>query len=292
MEIRPVDLPALRDQVVTSTEGRAALARRLFAENAAALSEADLFHVSEGMTMLAAQAAASMPNYLLAACDLPSRCGLIAFASPLTVIPFAGGHKIAISGVGWLEREEQGRAGASFLLLGGRDETISINDFTADQAEVLRAGWARLHPTAIHHHPFGDAVDKQITSVAHEGVVGDVADYCIAALKQVVTAWNLMGQAVAEVSEARYDRASIRRLAREGKQPERVRVITLRRPRAEGTGTETDREYHHQWIVRGHWRQQWYPVRQVHRPVWIAPHIKGPEGLPLLGGEKVYALRR
>jgi hypothetical protein len=69
-------------------------------------------------------------------------------------------------------------------------------------------------------------------------------------------------------------------------------VIELRRPKTSSGPGDGDREYHHQWIVRGHWRQQWHPKRQVHRPVWIAPHIKGPEGAPLIGGEKVYALKR
>jgi hypothetical protein len=50
----------------------------------------------------------------------------------------------------------------------------------------------------------------------------------------------------------------------------------------------SERDYQHQWVVRGHWRQQWYPSRNVHRPIWITPHIKGPEGAPLLGGERVF----
>jgi hypothetical protein len=68
-----------------------------------------------------------------------------------------------------------------------------------------------------------------------------------------------------------------------------VRVINLRRRAASTIAGQSDREYHHQWIVRGHWRDQWYASRGVHRPVWIAPHVKGPEGAPMLGGEKVHA---
>jgi hypothetical protein len=101
-----------------------------------------------------------------------------------------------------------------------------------------------------------------------------------------------MAQTVVSVEDAQYDRAAKRRFQRQGCEPPRVRVITLRRLAGSAASHESDREYHHQWIVRGHWRQQWFPARQVHRPVWIAPHIKGPEGAPLLGGEKVYAWRR
>jgi hypothetical protein len=54
--------------------------------------------------------------------------------------------------------------------------------------------------------------------------------------------------------------------------------------------TAGDREYRVRWVVRGYWRNQWYPSRQEHRPVWINPHIKGPEGSPLHIGETVHVL--
>ena len=44
----------------------------------------------------------------------------------------------------------------------------------------------------------------------------------------------------------------------------------------------------HRWVVRGHWRNQpWGPGRELRRPVYILPHIKGPDGAPLIGGERV-----
>ena len=102
-----------------------------------------------------------------------------------------------------------------------------------------------------------------------------------------------MQQPLADSSTVEPDRAARKRLHRAGQEPAPVRVIELRRSRNTASGHgESDREYHHRWITRGHWRQHWYPKRQVHRPVWIAPHIKGPEGAPLIGGEKVYALKR
>jgi hypothetical protein len=100
-----------------------------------------------------------------------------------------------------------------------------------------------------------------------------------------------MQQTLAQTTEVHVDRAARKRLRRLGQEPTPVRVIELRRPAHSGSG-DGSREFHHQWIVRGHWRQQWYPAREVHRPVWIAPHIKGPEGAPLIGGEKVYAWKR
>ncbi len=100
----------------------------------------------------------------------------------------------------------------------------------------------------------------------------------------------LIRQRVAETSTVMPDRAARRRMAREGKEPPPVRVISLRGGSAHGGG-DGSREYVHRWMVRGHWRRQWYPSIQQHRPIWVSPHVKGPEDAPLLGGEKVYTVR-
>jgi hypothetical protein len=105
-------------------------------------------------------------------------------------------------------------------------------------------------------------------------------------------AWLLMQQPLAEIEDIEPDRATRKRLRRFGQEPAPVLLIGLRRPKSAADRGDGAREYQHQWIVRGHWRQQWYPKRQVHRPVWIAPHIKGPEGAPMIGGEKVNVWKR
>jgi len=70
-----------------------------------------------------------------------------------------------------------------------------------------------------------------------------------------------------------------------------VRVIALRGPAGHGTG-RSHAGYRHRWVVRGHWRRQACgPGLRERRPMWVMPHTKGPEGAPLLGGEKVYAWR-
>lgn len=75
--------------------------------------------------------------------------------------------------------------------------------------------------------------------------------------------------------------------------PKAVRVLRLRRsvPRAVRADTSPGRVYRHRWVVRGHWRNVWYPSIQAHRPKWIAQTIATPAGVPadapLLGGDKV-----
>lgn len=87
------------------------------------------------------------------------------------------------------------------------------------------------------------------------------------------------------------DRATRRRAARTGREAAEVRVLALSGVGSGGQPGEGERSYAHRWVVRGHWRRQWYPSIQQHRPRWVAPFLKGPEGAPLLGGEKVYVTR-
>lgn len=62
-----------------------------------------------------------------------------------------------------------------------------------------------------------------------------------------------------------------------------IRVIELRRKyqRIDAHGEHEARDWSCQWIVRGHWRQQWYPKLNRHQPKWITPYVKGPDNKPL-----------
>ena len=160
-------------------------------------------------------------------------------------------------------------------------------------ADVLRSGSATKNATVRHRAVTGRLSPMALEAVTPFGVSQSFDDrHGLEPIVRLVRAsWLLMQQPLALSSEVEPDRRAQKRLRRAGYEPKPVRVIELRRPVHGGSG-DGSREFHHQWIVRGHWRQQWYPAREVHRPVWIAPHIKGPEGAPLLGGEKVYAWKR
>lgn len=75
-----------------------------------------------------------------------------------------------------------------------------------------------------------------------------------------------------------------------------VTTISLRRlarqPHDDEPG-EGGRVYTHQWVVRGHWRQQAVgPGLSERRATWVPSYIKGPEGAPLLYREHVSVWRR
>jgi hypothetical protein len=83
-----------------------------------------------------------------------------------------------------------------------------------------------------------------------------------------------------------------RRAEREGYNPSPVRVVRIHHHADIPTRSEQSdgRTYRVRWTVRGHWRNQWYPSRQEHRPVWINAHVKGPDSAPLHTGQTVHLL--
>lgn len=71
-----------------------------------------------------------------------------------------------------------------------------------------------------------------------------------------------------------------------------VRRRVPRNPGEPVGGDERDSsgiEYSHRWIVRGFWRNQWYPSEQRHKPLWIAPYPKGPADKPLIIKDRIMA---
>lgn len=74
-------------------------------------------------------------------------------------------------------------------------------------------------------------------------------------------------------------------------------VVELRKrrypDRPAGMTTEEEREWSCRWLVRGHWRRQWYPSLGAHKVIWVWPYVKGPDDKPLrLTGPRVYAAVR
>ena len=70
-----------------------------------------------------------------------------------------------------------------------------------------------------------------------------------------------------------------------------VQVIVLRKAVYKGGG-HRDVEWACQWIVGGHWRNQWYPSKHEYRPKYIASYLKGPEDKPLRNPGRLFAVVR
>jgi hypothetical protein len=294
MDIRPQDLPELRAELLAFSasplgvqywhghshlnyyRGIKASAEDLGKAVGAALS-GDLYFVAAQMAELSCIAGMSLPRFDMLPEDVPSRSGFLMFEKvpPMLSGPDDGcsdpdcgcsaDRVVSITGVAWS--------------VDSSIECVWLVPVTeACEHGGLTLGGPRLYPCIA-------TADAPVLTREL-----DLMDHLISALR---AAWLLMQQPLAAISDVEPDRASRKRLRRAGREPASVRIIELRRPKHSGSEAgESGRTYAHTWIVRGHWRNHWHPKREVHRPVWIAPHVKGPEGAPMIGGEKVYAWKR
>lgn len=284
MDFRPQDLPEIRSEIRAQMAHPALL--RPFGDKLGDTSKAKheewaghlqemvdelaLFHVSEPMSELTFAAAQSLEVFTPKLEDMPAAGGLIVYnGRPGKVMEFDDGCTSPLRGIIWISTSSNWmlvipvlECRPEFAMLGrliAYPETL----FTLDTEIDYERAWD------------GERLGQDDT------------------LAILLTTWLLMQQQLADVSEVDPDRATRKRLRRIGQESAPIRVIELRRPKHTSSEPgESGRNYTHRWITRGHWRQQWYPARQVHRPVWIAPHVKGPEGAPMIGGEKVYAWKR
>jgi hypothetical protein len=251
------------------------------------LQDAELFHVSGPMAELAVEASRSLPSYRISSLDLPAPAGLICFDRTLQVndrgvmLPGARGQ-VAICAASW----------------------DVIRPFFHTDTGVYDALWITFYSDtskldSVARLPIALTLENEmqvpidVSTDLYDGDVEKVNGYADAA-RTLFATWSLMQQPhLTDTHSVNLPRFVKRQFTRANRIPPQVRVVTLRTAAGhESEGDGHGNGYFHQWIVRGHWRQQWYPGKQTHRPVWIAPHIKGPEGAPLLGGERVYDWKR
>lgn len=300
-------------------------AARLLGQERRRLAEAELFYVTEDMTRLALAAAETLPVHNLHPQDVPAESGFVVFAEPIGAylpepIPGATASTAAIAGgvvtivaASWgpLTGVLEGDPGVWITFWSASDPDTEIplvmqhRGLSRPQAEALyRRTRAELNWDNELVNRFG-AAGITIKETTPAGLVVHAEDFdtthvgweqvknTTGAWGQVVRAtWLLMTQpGVTAIDEQPLSRTVRRRAERGGYNPNAVRVVRIRdhadTPQRE---QHTERGYRVRWTVRGHWRNQWYPSRSEHRPVWINPHVKGPDGAPLRTGDTVHVL--
>ncbi|TDC88125.1 hypothetical protein E1161_24325 [Saccharopolyspora aridisoli] len=282
------------------------------------LFAAELFYISADMTRLALASVETLPVHNLHPEDVPSEYGFMVFAEPIGAylpepdprFPAAANDVVTIVAASWgpLAGVVPGDPGVWITFWSATDLSVEVplvmkhRGMDQEEAEAfIRRRRAELNWDNEVITRFG-AVGVQIFEHTDKGTVvhkhefeGSRADWqqvkaTTIAWSQVVRAtWLLITQpGVTSVDEHPLPRNIRRRAAREGYNPNAVRVVRIRdradTPVSEGAG----RNYQVRWTVRGHWRNQWYASREEHRPVWINPHVKGPADAPLRNGQTVH----
>lgn len=258
-----------------------------------AIDVADLYWVAPAMVDVAEAASMTLPDYDAAWAARPSDYGLMWFGRRLVRESYyrEGVRKsddIGCVAVRWRPR------GDGFEVHG----YVHIRDLAAHLAEVsiVRPGTRdeRINWTlnaAMGPGGTGAWINNDDPATIRRG---DPIDPSQPLAAVVASAWLLMGQTMVTETRAAAIDPKIRREERRGGRPDpTVTVIELRRSRGETGGDHPGRDYHHRWMVSGHWRNQpWGTGRTQRRPVWISAYVKGPDDAPLLVTEKVKLWRR
>jgi hypothetical protein len=281
-------LPRMRRDMAQATRSAQGFTDADVTRDVNRLLAADLYWVTADMTRLALNASADLPEWTPAAA-MPSRFGMLVWDGGLPTLPWTGaperGYRlgpfgdprppdVAVAGVAWAP-DEKG------VMLSPLARTGPLGD-------LLTPRWA-----ACELFPFGAVILPSMEPLTVEDLEGNAAGL----VATLGATWLLMMQpTVADTRPLDMGRGSGGPGAG-GTRPDReVRIIDLRRavspPREPGPGDD-GRVYRHRWIVGGHWRQQAVGAgRTQRRPTYIASHVKGPEGAPMLETERVNVWRR
>jgi len=188
---------------------------------------------------------------------LPSAAGFFAFATPLAFGPLD--EPCLVPAMAW-------------YLDGGTLEIAAFFETAeADEAWIQLTHWRE-----------GDTLNRHVIGTSGGGP-GMHSEASAAMLTRLMAgAFALLEQELLVAVPARPSRAW-RRRADAACRTALVRVVTLRRQHVARDGGDRtgEVEWSCRWIVRGHWRDQWYPRLACHQPVWIMEHEKGPEDMPL-----------
>lgn len=256
------------------------------------LLHAESYYVSENIGSTLCGAAASLPDETLAPDVVPCQMGWLWFSTPLAVPGVHARRDLTcqtanVRAISWSRSYR--RASGGIQVFGGSSPepantplgVILLAYFdcsgTHPRHLALIDSWVHTNrlseaPAVPEEHDFTDAALQGGEAIAPF-------------VRRIFYSFSVfVQQRILVTSQQQAERHTRKRLEREGFKLEPVvRVVELRRKqtRSEHHGESEPVEWSHQWIVSGHWRQQWYPSLNANQPIWVMPYVKGPEDKPL-----------
>ena len=280
-------------------------------------SVAENFYVSHDMMRLAMGASEALDDDVtVQRQSLPADNGFIVFGAPFRTWDIRG-RVLTINAALWGVRGSQVHV---VMLVDKYDPT--------ERMAISAGGWGgdwnslpRLSPLHVSRFDFGQELPATMQMVGHRPIPPEVtvnvrvdngaviwsaddegltsegmhATVVVDPVAKLLTAvWRLMRQTLVAVEREEATDKRSRRLAEKHLRGDRhVTIIRLRRTEYHGKG---DRVWSldHRVLVRGHWRRQWYGSGDARWQdmIYIHPHIRGPEGAPLVMTDTVNALVR
>lgn len=235
-----------------------------------ALRDAAPYYWSAPICALIESAAATMPSWQLTPDALVTPAGFMWFARPL---PLSMGD--------YRDSPNCGLTGALWIAL---PDSRNVFAATVMQSLGRMAGTPALQASWPYATPLPAVIEQLLGTPPRAARDPLILQRSAEQMRYLAACWAFMEQQILVTTRQAVPRACRKRLARDGWQHEPVvRVVELRRHAARDGDPQTvaDVEWSCQWLVRGHWRQQWCPKVNAHQPRWIAPYVKGPEDKPL-----------
>ena len=309
-ELFTVRLPATHDNDDTAAASDD-VADAVGRATKAAWAHGDSFVLAPAMTAIVAAAAEALDltDDLLTAEAAPCDTGVLFLPEPI-YHRRPTGTVAAIGALTWtlatVHSGQQFWLICSYSPLHDPDDPNAANiRLTLKAAPHLRAGLGPYLLTDFDYLPIAQPVPTAPdTPPAHDAdldwqsapdgryVIADDAMRTQVATAILYAFWRIQAQPITIAAKPPLDRPARRRAARASIVHD-TRVVMLRRtsPITEPGDGEAKWHYRVRFVVKGHWRRLHDKDGQPYR-IWIHAHIKGPDGAPLLHGEKVAVLAR
>lgn len=266
-------------------------------QQALALDRADTFWVSRDMIRLVEHSAQSLPDSKLSEIDLPTRSGFVWLEEPWRARDIHDQECLTRAFM-WAPTRLQFGSQISTEISGVWVCFYSWKDDSEHDESVLAAAAYKRQKLEDFIQPLPRLMLLQSFGWAFGMKAPPEENAEVTLSQKILTFWRLVQQRLPRQERAQKDRGTTRRLARMGTtlRQEEVRMITLRQQRptseANGSGDSEEVLWSHRWVVSGHWRNQYYPSTNEHRPIWINSYVKGPDDRPLVVKDTVFSWRR
>lgn len=268
-------------------------ARHTAKEFQALLYRADTCYVTTDMLHVLLQAAHDLPNDVYWEPQmLLTREGFCLFEEPIYGTE-AGGRNVGISALAWDLKPFTNAEGELkqvchvFFLTDMNDNGDEINQEVIELLNKTNVPVPPLH--LAHWYPCVMGQPLPVwTNTPGTLITLEILKFFMA--------FNLVAaQKLGTPQKIHPPRATRRRIEHEW--PDRpdsmISLITLRRTNVKHDDEPKDVPWTRRWMVRGHWRKQYYPSTKSHGWKYIYEYIKGPEDKPLILTERrVFNFRR
>jgi hypothetical protein len=294
------------DAFASTTVGE--YARALHTGQSYAMGTGDTYAVSSEIFEVIDQAAAVLPDdAMITPADVPTKFGFIYFENPIPMLDDYG-KPADIGVIAWAAVTQDVNYDASGVKQVSFRSDGSVRMNTRPDPEDEEHG-VLIFAYADRDGPNDTVVDELRAAGANRTQLDSVPKYSLwhwqpvgfdmpapgRLEKLLFTFWRFIGETWIDSRMILPDRPARKRAIRAKVNPE-VRVMRLRKSEVRttdrGDGDDAAVIWSHRWIVEGHWRNQWYPSLQTHRPKWVPRHIKGPEDRPLILKDRVFMVDR